>query len=46
MITTPNTFVATANAGLYLGAKVNFCDVENKPETLMHLNWKSVKILS
>lgn len=27
MITTPNTFVATANAGLYLGAKVNFCDV-------------------
>ena len=30
MITTPNTFVATANAGLYLGAKVNFCDVEKQ----------------
>ena len=30
MITTPNTFVATANAGLYLGAKVNFCDVERQ----------------
>lgn len=28
MITSPNTFVASSNAGLYLGAKVNFCDVE------------------
>jgi UDP-4-amino-4,6-dideoxy-N-acetyl-beta-L-altrosamine transaminase len=27
-ITTPNTFVATANAGLYLGAKPVFVDVE------------------
>lgn len=27
-ITTPITFVATANAGLYLGAKPIFCDVE------------------
>lgn len=30
MITTPNTFVATANAGLYLGANVKFCDVEKE----------------
>ncbi len=30
MITTPNTFVATANAGLYLGASVKFCDVEKE----------------
>lgn len=28
MITTPNTFVATSNAALYLGAKPNFCDVK------------------
>lgn len=28
MITTPNTFVATSNAALYLGAKVNFADVK------------------
>ena len=31
LITSPNTFVATANAGLYLGAKAIFADVE--PET-------------
>lgn len=30
MITTPNTFVATVNAGLYLGAEVKFCDVEKQ----------------
>ena len=30
MITSPNTFVATANAGLYLGANVKFCDVEKE----------------
>lgn len=30
MITSPNTFVATSNAALYLGAKVNFCDVEKE----------------
>lgn len=30
MITSPNTFVASANAGLYLGAKVKFCDVEKE----------------
>lgn len=28
MITSPNTFVATSNAGLYLGANVKFGDVE------------------
>ena len=28
VITTPNTFVATSNAALYLGADVNFSDVE------------------
>ena len=28
MITTPNTFVATPNAGIYLGANVKFGDVE------------------
>lgn len=28
MITSPNTFVASSNAGLYLGAKVNFGDIE------------------
>lgn len=28
MITSPNTFVASSNAGLYLGAKVNFSDIE------------------
>ena len=28
MITSPNTFVASSNAGLYLGADVRFCDVE------------------
>lgn len=30
MITSPNTFVASSNAGLYLGAKVKFCDVEKE----------------
>lgn len=30
MITSPNTFVASANAGLYLGANVKFCDVEKE----------------
>jgi len=30
MITSPNTFVATSNAALYLGANVNFCDVEKE----------------
>lgn len=29
VITTPNTFVATSNAALYLGADVKFCDVES-----------------
>ena len=28
VLTTPNTFVATSNAALYLGADVNFSDVE------------------
>ena len=28
VITTPNTFVATANAALYLGGKPNFVDIE------------------
>ena len=28
MITSPNTFVASSNAGLYVGADVKFCDVE------------------
>ena len=28
MITSPNTFVASSNASLYLGANVKFCDVE------------------
>lgn len=28
MITSPNTFVASSNAGLYLGANVNFGDIE------------------
>ena len=46
MITTPNTFVVTANLWAVLGAKVNFCDVENKPEILMHPNWRVMKILS
>ena len=30
MITSPNTFVASSNAGLYLGANVKFCDVEKE----------------
>ena len=30
MITSPNTFVASANAGLYLGANVQFCDIEKQ----------------
>lgn len=30
MITAPNTFVATANAGLYLGANVKFADIEKE----------------
>ena len=30
MITSPNTFVATSNAALYLGANVKFCDVEKE----------------
>ena len=30
MITSPNTFVASSNAGLYLGANVRFCDIEIK----------------
>lgn len=34
MITTPNTFVATSNAGLYLGANVKFGDVELKTGNL------------
>lgn len=28
VLTTPNTFVATSNAALYLGANINFADVE------------------
>lgn len=34
MITSPNTFVATSNAGLYLGANVRFGDVELKTGNL------------
>ena len=30
MITSPNTFVATANAGLYLGANVKFADIKKE----------------
>ena len=30
MVTSPNTFVATANAGLYLGANVKFADIEKE----------------
>lgn len=30
LITSPNTFVASSNAGLYLGANVKFCDVEKE----------------
>ena len=30
VITSPNTFVASSNAGLYLGANVKFCDVEKE----------------
>ena len=30
MITSPNTFVASSNAGLYLGANVKFCDIEKE----------------
>jgi len=32
--TTPNTFVATANAALYCGAKVDFVDINPKTYTL------------
>lgn len=34
MITSPNTFVATSNAALYLGAKPKFSDVESKTGNL------------
>ena len=34
VITSPNTFVATSNAALYLGADVNFSDVEIEKNSL------------
>ena len=34
MITSPNTFVASSNAGLYLGANVKFSDVEKETGNL------------
>lgn len=34
VITTPNTFVATSNAALYLGADVKFSDVESRTGNL------------
>lgn len=41
VITSPNTFVATSNAALYLGANVNFGDIELKTG---NLNASKIKI--
>lgn len=43
--TTPNTFVATANAALYCGAKVEFIDIDAKTYNLSikHLKEKLIK---
>ena len=34
LITSPITFVASANAGLYVGAKVAFCDIDSRTITM------------
>jgi UDP-4-amino-4,6-dideoxy-N-acetyl-beta-L-altrosamine transaminase len=39
-ITSPNTFVATSNAGLYLGAKPIFADIE---ESTGNIDYKKIK---
>ena len=46
MWTVPNSFVASANCGLYCGAKVDFVDIVLKHLIWMSLNWKKKLIES
>lgn len=38
-LTSPNTFVATANAARHLGAEVNFVDIDPETYNLCPKNW-------